>query len=43
MIAYYTTLISKYPIISLEDGLSEHDWDGFARLTKQLGDEHQAP
>jgi enolase len=41
MIAYYTTLISKYPIISLEDGLSEHDWDGFARLTKQLGERIQ--
>jgi enolase len=41
MIAYYTTLISKYPIISLEDGLSEYDWDGFARLTKQLGERIQ--
>jgi enolase len=29
--------IEKYPIISLEDGMSEHDWDGWVKLTKELG------
>jgi enolase len=37
MIAYYTQLVEKYPVISIEDGLSEHDWDGFGRLNAQLG------
>lgn len=37
MVAYYEGLCSKYPIISIEDGLNESDWDGWALLTKQLG------
>lgn len=38
MIEYYKYLINNYPLISIEDGLSENDWEGFAQLTKQLGD-----
>lgn len=41
MIAYYEELISKYPIISIEDGLAEDDWDGFKELTNRLGSKVQ--
>ena len=41
MIAYYEELISKYPIISIEDGLAEDDWDGWKQLTQRLGDKVQ--
>lgn len=41
MIEYLTDLVTKYPIISIEDGLSEHDWDGFIKLTAELGDKVQ--
>ncbi|MDO7787911.1 phosphopyruvate hydratase [Desulforamulus aquiferis] len=37
MIAFYTRLADKYPIISIEDGLSEDDWEGWAKLTQALG------
>ena len=37
MIAFYTRLVEKYPIITIEDGLSEDDWDGWAKLTQTLG------
>ncbi len=37
MIEYYDMLSDKYPIISLEDGLAEDDWEGWAKLTKELG------
>ncbi len=37
LIEYYERLCSKYPIISLEDGLAEEDWDGWKRLTDTLG------
>ena len=37
MIAWYTQLIDKYPIISIEDPLSENDWKGWAKITKKLG------
>jgi enolase len=37
MVEYYENLISKYPIISIEDGLAEDDWDGWQILTKKLG------
>ena len=37
MIAYYQELRGKYPIISIEDGLAEGDWDGWAALTKSMG------
>lgn len=41
MIEYYEMLISKYPIISIEDGLAEDDWDGWKKLTDKLGDKVQ--
>jgi enolase len=37
LIKYYETLIGKYPIISIEDGLAEDDWEGWANLTRTLG------
>ncbi len=37
MVGYLTTLCDRYPIVSIEDGMSEDDWDGWAALTKQLG------
>ena len=41
MIAYYEELIGKYPILSIEDGLSEDDWDGWKQLTQRLGEKIQ--
>ena len=41
MIEYYEKLVAKYPIISIEDGLSEDDWSGWEILTKQLGSKIQ--
>ena len=37
MIDYYTDLLNKYPIISIEDGLAEDDWQGWRLLTEKLG------
>ena len=37
MVAWYETLCAKYPIVSIEDGLAEDDWDGFALMTEKLG------
>lgn len=37
MIDYWEDLCNKYPIISLEDGLAEEDWEGWKKLTKRLG------
>ena len=37
LIEFYSTLIQKYPIVSLEDGLSEDDWEGWTELHKALG------
>ncbi len=37
MISYYEELLHKYPIISIEDGLAEDDWEGWKALTKRLG------
>jgi enolase len=37
MIDYYEDLLSRYPIISIEDGLSEDDWDGWKQMTDRLG------
>jgi enolase len=37
MINIYESWLSKYPIVSIEDGLSEHDWSGWKDLTKRLG------
>lgn len=41
MINFYANWVSKYPIISIEDGLAEDDWDGWKKLTKSLGDKIQ--
>ena len=37
MVEYYTGLVEKFPIISIEDGLQEEDWEGWQLLTKTLG------
>lgn len=37
MVAYYDMLLSKYPIVSIEDGLAEDDWEGWKHMTDQLG------
>ena len=41
MVAYWTRLVDSYPIVSIEDGMAEDDWDGWAALTKALGDKVQ--
>ena len=41
MVDFWADWISRYPIISLEDGLAEDDWDGWLMLTKKLGDKVQ--
>jgi enolase len=41
MVDYYEEMVGKYPIISIEDGLAEDDWDGWNLLTKRLGDRIQ--
>lgn len=41
MIELYTKWLDEYPIVSIEDGLSEDDWDGWAKLTAALGDRVQ--
>jgi enolase len=37
LVAWWTTLVSKYPIVSIEDGMAEDDWAGWSSLTKALG------
>ncbi len=37
MIDYYAELLAHYPIVSIEDGLDEHDWAGWQRMTARLG------
>ncbi|MEI7617098.1 MAG: phosphopyruvate hydratase [Actinomycetota bacterium] len=37
LVAYWTRLVSLYPIVSIEDGMAEDDWDGWASLTASLG------
>lgn len=41
MIHYYENLIQKFPIASIEDGLNQEDWDGWRKMTRQLGDRVQ--
>lgn len=41
LVNYYSNLVNKYPIISIEDGLSEDDWDGWKLLTEKLGNKVQ--
>ena len=37
MVAYYDKLVRKYPIVSIEDGMAEDDWEGWAALTQEIG------
>ena len=41
LIDFYKELVSKYPIISIEDPVDENDWEGFAKITKELGNKVQ--
>ncbi len=41
MVDYYAKLVEKYPIVSLEDGMAEEDWEGWKLLTEKLGDKIQ--
>src|SRR5919109_3954681 len=41
MIELYTNWLERYPIVSIEDGLAENDWEGWAALTSKLGDRVQ--
>jgi enolase len=41
MVAYWTEWVNKYPIISIEDGMAEDDWDGWKKLTESVGDRCQ--
>lgn len=41
LVAYYEDLCAKYPIVSIEDGLGEDDWDGFKLMTEKLGNKIQ--
>ena len=42
MVAYYDDLVARYPIVSIEDGMAEDDWDGWELLTRALGREDPA-
>jgi enolase len=41
MVEFWRDLVDRYPIVSIEDGLAEDDWDGWARATAELGDRVQ--
>ncbi len=41
MVEYWVDLVDRYPIVSIEDGMAEDDWDGWAALTEALGDRVQ--
>jgi enolase len=41
MVAFYKDWVEQYPIVSIEDGLAENDWDGWAKLTAAIGDKVQ--
>jgi enolase len=41
MVAYWTRLVDTYPIVSIEDGMHEDDWDGWSALTQSVGDRVQ--
>ncbi|PIE01265.1 MAG: phosphopyruvate hydratase [Acidobacteria bacterium] len=41
LIAYYKELVSEYPIISIEDGMDQNDWDGWAKMTEAIGSKVQ--
>ena len=41
MVAYWADWVKKYPIVSIEDGMAEEDWDGWKKMTEELGDKVQ--
>jgi enolase len=41
MVDFWADLVARYPIVSIEDGMAEEDWDGWAMLTKRLGEKVQ--
>ena len=41
MVSYYENLVGRYPIVSIEDGMAEDDWDGWDALTQAIGDRVQ--
>ena len=41
MVAYWADLVGKYPIVSIEDGMAEDDWNGWKALTDEIGDRVQ--
>jgi len=41
LVAYWARLVSTYPIVSIEDGMAEDDWDGWSALTQELGSKVQ--
>lgn len=41
MVAYWSALVDEFPIISIEDGMAEEDWDGWKKLTERIGDRVQ--
>ncbi|MEO5928460.1 MAG: phosphopyruvate hydratase [Candidatus Kapaibacterium sp.] len=41
MVEWYQALTEKYPIVSIEDGMAENDWDGWKKLTEAIGDDVQ--
>jgi enolase len=41
MVEYYAAWVSRYPIISIEDGMAEDDWEGWGMLTRRIGDRVQ--
>jgi len=41
MISFYADFVAKYPIVSIEDGLAQDDWDGWAQMTKEMGSKIQ--
>jgi enolase len=41
MVDYYAGLVEKFPIVSIEDGMAEDDWDGWKTMTEKLGDKIQ--
>jgi enolase len=41
MVDYWEDLVDKYPIVSIEDGMAEDDWDGWKMLTERIGDRVQ--
>ena len=41
MVGYWTGIVERYPVVSVEDGMAEEDWDGWKLLTEQLGDRCQ--